>query len=243
MPEDLRSMIYQMLTPNDTLDVRLFDFRGKMHQEVKKQLLVNAEYIIKQTIKGIDGLVVHDIYLTGSSAGYFYNEKSDIDVGIEVHNESCPYISQDEDKLADFLLKVFYGNCRRVSFVLDNRSVDINLESHDKEVFGLYSLLQDEWVLEPNKKIFAGIEVEEVWRKYNERYAEINQYIDNMQANGQLKEKQGILELTAYFRNLLKQSLVSPMEYIIYRLLKKRLVFVYIGGVIYKSWQDYLSLE
>lgn len=240
---NLKPLVYQMLTPNDTLDVRLFDFRGKMYPEVREQLLVDAQYIVKETIKGIEGLVVADVYLSGSSAGYFYSDASDIDIGIEVHNEGCPYLTKDEDKLADFLLKLFCGNCGKIGFVLGNRPVDINLESKDKEIVGLYSLVQDKWIIEPRKDIFSGIGVEDVWADYIKRYEEIYKYIDEIKLSGKLKEKQGILDLSQYFRGVLKKSLESPREYIIYKLLKKRLVFVDIGRVIYESWQDYLSLK
>lgn len=240
---NIRDTACRLLTPNDTLDVRLFDVHGKMHPEIRKALLTNAYYIINKCFRGIEGLKVYDIFLTGSSASYFYNDKSDIDMRIEVHNENCPHLTTDKKILNRFFSHVFHGAFRNYRFQAQNRFIDIKITADSFEIIGLYSILQDKWVLEPDKHIADGLDIEDIMNEYHIRYREINEYLENMQKSGELTTREGLKKLEEYYVSLISGNNVSIREYIVYKLLNYKGVHWRIKEILSDATKAYLTVK
>ncbi len=240
---DIRDIAFRLLHPNETLDVRLFDFYGQMHKEVREQLLRNASFVIKNTVGRIKGLKVKDIFLNGSSAGYFYHEKSDIDVRIEVCNESCSFVSKDGFEFARFLMVLQRGSLAGYKFTYNKRFIDISTKPSDKEIVGLYSILNDKWVLEPNQHIADDLNVEDVVSEYVKRLHIIEEHIAKMKKSGVLQTKEGIEQLEAYYRSFFEYNTSSIREYVVYKLLGYKGVFKDLKRIISQSWKDFLSLK
>lgn len=239
---DMRMVARRLLTPNDTLDVRLFDYRGQMHPDIRRQLLDNAEYIINKTVAGIDGLVVSDIFLNGSSAGYFYRKDSDIDMRIEVHNENCPYLSTDNQKLSTFLMMLLRSETGNMHFMINNRQIDVSIKAFENEMIGLYSILQDKWVRKPDKHITDNITFDAIWQKYVKRYNDISSFLQQIQNSGKLKTAKGLRELEQYFRECFTYSEQGIQELIVHKLLAYQGILQDIRTLISQSWQNFLSL-
>ena len=91
------------LNPNDTLDPEIFDETKKMHSDLRKKILKIADIIVKNSIYFIPGLKYHDICLIGSSAGYHYHEKSDLDVKIMISNENCDFLTKNPENFKVFI--------------------------------------------------------------------------------------------------------------------------------------------
>ena len=135
------------LKPQKRLNARIWDPSGHPRAEVSDRLMDIAQ-------KFFEGLGVseefEDIRITGSAAGYNWNDLSDIDL----------HIILDFSKFGDIssLMKEFIG-LKRFRW---NDSHDIKIYGHEVEVYvqdesephyspGQYSLLRREWVEKPEK--------------------------------------------------------------------------------------------
>lgn len=130
---------------NETLNPRFWDQSKEFDPEVRDKLLTIAMDVARDA--GVEDLV-EDIQLTGSLANYNYTDFSDLDTHILLDFKD---INSDEDLVKKALDgKRFIWNLRH----------DINIGGHDVEIYfqdvdephkasGLYSLLKDEWITEP----------------------------------------------------------------------------------------------
>ena len=131
----------------DIFDVKDGEFF--MHGEIKKRLLEVTE-------KFMDFLdiefFIHDVILTGSLANYNWSKYSDVDLHI--------LIDYDETDYNLDLLKGFFNSKRS----LWNKQHEILIKGFDCEIYvqdvkephhasGIYSVLNDEWVVKPVKTI------------------------------------------------------------------------------------------
>lgn len=117
--------------------------------EVKKKLIELGYYWLEEN--DLPESILRDMVLTGSSAGYNYNQYSDIDLHIIVNKDKigCPKLVDD--------------------FLFDKKKIfaekhDIKIEGHDVEVYAqdyrekfpknesVYSLLQNKWIIRPTKE-------------------------------------------------------------------------------------------
>lgn len=239
--DEIKEIAYRLLTPNDTLDVSIFDFQNKMHPEVREILLNNAQYIINNTINKIKGLVIHDIYLNGSAAGYFYYDRSDIDMRIEIHNNSCEYVTKDEYLFNRFLHALFMGSFPGFRFELNKRLLDIKLSCKKFEIVGLYSILRDEWEVKPDKHFADNLNVDDIMQKYQNRYAHIKNHLNLYLDKTSLDEKDQ-QELGLFYSNLIRGNNVSAQDYIIYKLLNYSGIFQEIKKILNDGVKAYLTI-
>lgn len=132
---------------HDTLNSKLFDLKTN---KLKQDVLQKLSEIYEEFLKQIDPLTlsVVDVQFVGSNAGYNYNENSDIDLHLIV-NFDLNYIDNE-------LLQSIY-NDKKNDF---NKKYDLELYDIPVEVYiediksmnassGVYSILRNEWVKEP----------------------------------------------------------------------------------------------
>ena len=178
---NLKETVHRLLTPQETLAPWIFDENQKMLSDVRRKLLDMAQKMIDETIAPIKGLEVTDICLHGSLSDYFYHDKSDIDLFIEVKNKSCQSIAKDQ-KHFDMFLSSQTATYRKHPFFSQNRLIDIKMGVNEIQFVGVYSILNDKWRIKPNKDIIKGLTEENMIAYYEKRKREI------------LKEKQKIIE-------------------------------------------------
>ena len=132
---------------HDTLNPKLFDLDTN---KLKPEVLQKLNEIFEEFLKQIDPLTlsVADVQFVGSNAGYNYNDNSDIDLHLIV-NFDLNYIDNE-------LLQSIY-NDKKNDF---NKKYDLELYNIPVEVYiediksmnassGVYSILKNEWVKEP----------------------------------------------------------------------------------------------
>ena len=179
---------------NDTLNPRFFSENKKLHPEIRDRLLKISEDFYEYL--GVE-YEVEDIILTGSNANYNWNDLSDLDVHIIIN-----YKKTGEDK--DFINEFF--TAKRADW---NRVHDIMLRNHEVEMYvqdedephiatGVYSLLNDEWNVEPVKRAQPEIDYATVEKKAGAIEKEIDalenlfaekRYQDALDCADKLKEK------------------------------------------------------
>ena len=120
-----------------------------MHKEIRERLIEITENFMD--FIDID-FFIHDIILTGSLANYNWSKFSDVDLHILIDYDETDYNLE--------LLKGFFDSKRSVW----NKQHDITIKGFDCEIYvqdvnekhhssGVYSILNDKWVVSPEKKV------------------------------------------------------------------------------------------
>ena len=134
---------------NETLSPSVWD-GDVIKEDVRKVLLLNAKRFIE--FSDLDKVRFKDITLTGSMANYNYSEHSDLDVHILINFKD---ISTNIGFVGEFL---------KLKKQLWSDKLPIKVKDHDVELYfqdvnephhstGVYSLLRNEWVVKPTRKI------------------------------------------------------------------------------------------
>lgn len=124
----------------------------KLNERVRKVLLKNALEFIKFT--KISDMKFKDIILTGSLANYNYTEESDIDLHILIDFNR---ISDDKELVGEY-----FRNKKK----LWSEQYPATIKGHEVELYfqdtsephtstGVYSLIKNEWLTKPIKKMVA----------------------------------------------------------------------------------------
>jgi len=136
----------------DELCPKIWDSEDKMNEEVRKVLIKNALEFIKYC--KVDKQDFKDVTLTGSLANYNYTDTSDIDIHILMNFDQ---ISEDKE---------FVGEYFKNKKNLWSESYPATIKGHDVELYfqdtseshtstGVYSLITDQWLTKPVKKMIA----------------------------------------------------------------------------------------
>jgi len=224
MPEkfDLDKEINRLLSTRETLAPWIFEPSGVMKEDVRQGLMDIARKIVLETVWGIEGLEVKDVCLTGSSSGYLYNDKSDIDIRIEVHNVNCQELAENGEDLDDFFAdqksSLFW---RRYDTRFKGRRVDVKISSNQIDFLSLYSIKNNQWLIKPDKDYARGLNLEDVKAYYLKVKTDILAEFDRIQAEysgSVLGDK--IKDL--YVRICHNEK--NPKDFIVYKLLSRERV-------------------
>ena len=194
---DIKKTIKSHL-PHNSLSKKIWH-ENKMIPEIRESLLSIAESFIDYLGIPID---VVDITMTGSYANYNYTVFSDIDLHILIDLDS---IDDNTDLVEEFFAaKRSFWNDRRD---IEIKGIEVELYPQDinepHESSGVYSVLEDSWLLEP-KKFKDKIDIELIEKDSNKIEKEINiaiknsikntsvDYIDSMLKKLKKKRKSGL---------------------------------------------------
>ncbi len=165
---------------HDTLCPLIWGENEIIKPDVRKILLMNAKRFIE--FSDVENLKFNDIILTGSMANYNYNENSDLDVHIVL---DFSQISENTEFVGDFF---------KLKKSLWNDKLPIQVKGHDVEMYfqdsseahfatGTYSLVRNEWINKPTKKI-VNIDTADVQLKA----ADFMNAIDDLETNQDEKD-------------------------------------------------------
>ena len=242
---EMRDVLTRLLTPQNTLNPLLFDEQNRLRSNIHNILSRQANYIYSLIIAEIKGLKVTDVYLTGSMASYFYSEKSEVDLRIVIENKDCPELAADSKFLSQFLQFYFFASLHRRDFRLIGKKVNIKLSTDkpEKLPLGLYSIMHKKWLLAPQKNITAGLNADEIYAKYEQKYNEIEAYLLQLDNSGELETKAGIDKLVELYEFLVANCNNSITDYIIFKMLKYRGMIDNITATKNQALSDFLSLD
>ena len=186
---------------NDALNPLVWESDEKIKSEVRNILLKNAKRFIE--FSDVENLKFNDIILTGSMANYNYNEESDLDVHIVLDFNQ---ISENKEFVGDFL---------KLKKQLWADHLPIQVKGHDVELYfqdanephhssGTYSLIKDEWIRKPTKKI-VNVDSADVQLKS----ADIMNAIDDLDSN---KNQNDFLKKHEQLKNKIKKYRQSGLD-------------------------------
>ena len=177
-------LLFESIEVHNTLNPKLYN-----GMEMKHEVFDKLTQIYKEFLDFIDiPLNIVDVEVVGSNASYNYNENSDIDLHIIVNSE-VTYVEPT-------ILRQLY-NDRKGAF---NRDYDISVEGIPVELYiedvndgnatnGRYSLLKQQWVLEPKPIHYEIPDISQDLMSYQEKCAslllsdsaeEVRQFINDL---------------------------------------------------------------
>jgi len=175
---------------HDTLNPVLFDANNKLLPEVREKLLAIAKEFTDGLEEDEIKFNLKDIKLVGSNCSYNYNENSDLDLHLVAETESlnCP----------DNLYPLLYSAYRSIFnnkfdpiihgipvelFVeteeteqIDNKEITEERQKSALNSAGIYSVLNDEWIKEPEQADIPEIdqaELDKLVQPWIDKYNEI----------------------------------------------------------------------
>ena len=177
-------LLTESIEVHDILNPKLYN-----GMEMKQEVFDKLTQIYKEFLDFIDiPLNIVDVEVVGSNASYNYNENSDIDLHIIVNSE-VTYVEPT-------ILRQLY-NDRKGAF---NRDYNISVEGIPVELYiedvndgnatnGRYSLLKQQWVLEPKPIHYEIPDISQDLMSYQEKCAslllsdsaeEVRQFINDL---------------------------------------------------------------
>ena len=177
-------LLTESIEVHDILNPKLYN-----GMEMKQEVFDKLTQIYKEFLDFIDiPLNVVDVEVVGSNASYNYNENSDIDLHIIVNSE-VTYVEPT-------ILRQLY-NDRKGAF---NRDYNISVEGIPVELYiedvndgnatnGRYSLLKQQWVIEPKPIHYEIPDISQDLMSYQEKCAslllsdsaeEVRQFINDL---------------------------------------------------------------
>jgi len=178
---------------NDELESNVWQNK-RLNPQVRRKLI----HIVKNFWQnlGLPTLEIDDITFTGSLANYNWSKYSDVDLHILVNFDNLP----GEDEITQALM-----TSKRASW---NKKHNIEIYGYEVEIYiqdsreihhstGVYSVLEDQWITEPEKKDFT-IDKQNVKVKAHHIMKQIDkieqsfrsgQYVETTQDVNRLKEK------------------------------------------------------
>ena len=162
----------QAVPYNDTLNPLLWS-DNQLKTEIRYKLLLIAQHFIK--FLNVQQMNLVDITISGSNASYGYSDYSDIDLHLVV-------------KMNEELAELYTAKKNYYNFTYDIKikGIDIELYVQDENQVhvsaGVYSILNDEWIIEPkySAPVVSELEVKSKARNYA---GQINQALksDNLE--------------------------------------------------------------
>ena len=177
--------IVKSFVPKDSLPNDIFDKKNDtfiLKEDIRDKLLqISNEFI---EFIGID-FFIYDIILTGSLSNFNWSKYSDVDLHIlvdynEFDNDGTNSIAYHE------IMKEFFDAKKQ----LWNKSTDIKIKNYEVELYiqdvdekhlstGVYSILNNEWVVQP-KKLESAFDLDDrkILSKAEEYTKQIDQLVD-----------------------------------------------------------------
>lgn len=187
--------------PKNTLNPNFWNDKKKLNRNVK----INILDIVDEFVEGIEvkKFKVKDITLTGSIANYNWSKFSDVDIHIIVDKS---VIDVDRKMLDDYFAmkkeewKTKHSGLKIYNFDTEIYIQDVN-EKHSSS--GIYSVMNNEWIVEP--KPFEEYDIDEKYivNKSYEFITEIDKIEKTLKTCNDRRKLRGLQSrLSTLFKNL-----------------------------------------
>jgi predicted nucleotidyltransferase len=198
---------------NDTLNPNIWD-NFKLKPEIKEKLLQIGKDFYADTETDAP---LKDVLFVGSLANYNWSDTSDFDVHVVIDFKDVDENVELVEKLVNALKSKW------------NDEHDIHLKGHNVEVYiqdvtkenrstGVYSLMQDKWLSEPQKENIE-IDKEKIQEKYNDFVRKINSALKSQDID---KLKSIIKDVYDMRQSGLDKSGELSTENLVFKILRNR---------------------
>ena len=190
--ENNESLNEVLTVAHDELNPAIWD-NGMLKPEIKEKILALVEEF--QSTLDVP-LHVLDIEIVGSNASYNYTDKSDVDVHIITNFDDYGY-PQEFIQAAMNSFKANFNKAYDVDYKGFNVELYVENVNSTPTTNGVYSVIQDKWIKEPQKLEAIEVELEPALTEYRQK-------IDSALKSGSAEEINAIIdELYVMRRNSL----------------------------------------
>lgn len=193
-------------------------------------------------------VIVSDILMTGSLANYNWSNYSDVDIHIVVDYNQFP---KNVHNLYDELFRVkktIYSTKHDITiFGYDvELYVENESEKRDKKNVGIYSLLINEWIIEPNKENVK-INIDTIKKKANQWMNTIDNVVDDVEGEDIDTAKKIIEKYTTKLRKFRQSGIDKGGEYsdenLVFKLLRRNGYLEKLRGLKHEIVDKQFSLK
>ena len=133
-----------IVTVNKNLNPKLWDQDGNLHPVIKDKLIDIADAFYE--FIGVK-LNVIDLTITGSNANFTWNAHSDIDLHLIISG-----VASEQDRELFNAKKAVWGDQHNIT--IKGIPVEVYVQGNAEVHYstGVYSILEDEWVVKPKKQ-------------------------------------------------------------------------------------------
>lgn len=195
----------------------IFDFKGRMYEDIRQKLLDAADFFIRKSIADIPSLEVREIILCGSCARYLYNKDSDLDLKVLVGAKAGGCIQNTEKAIND-LLSLIAVNCfgHKTYLTVNKMPLDIKFEAKFDDFLGCYSLTHNRWIILPQKYPAEGIDKDLLIKGYFGKLAEISGFMAEIPMENGVYAPAEIERINVFFSEINHPAL-NAKDYFTYR--------------------------
>ncbi|MBO5423967.1 MAG: hypothetical protein J6A25_00470 [Lachnospiraceae bacterium] len=165
LTENIDQSLDEDIEKHDELNPKLFE-ENKLKPEVREKMLAIVDEFEKRLTEAEIKIQIDDILFIGSNASYNYTKDSDIDLHIIANDEA---LDCSEKHLA--LLYGAYRTIFKHKMEIDFYGIPVELyvETNDSPRVsnGIYSVLNDEWVKEPEQQDIPEIDMDAFKAEYD----------------------------------------------------------------------------
>ena len=228
---------------NDELNPVIWDKDKVMKEEISDTLLqIAKDYFTSLKIN----IPVKDITMTGSLANYNWSKYSDVDLHIIIDLDK---MGDKKDMIKDLLDAKTRAWNDKHDITVKGYDVELYLQPYDQEHFstGVYSVLNDEWVIEPKIQDDT-IDKKNVVKKYNSIVNTVNDIHKDFTKKKDYKDVVSRLEsLSDKIKKTRTAGLEGKGEYslenIVFKLLRRNNIMEKIGNLLAKAYDESMSID
>ena len=228
---------------NDELNPVMWDGNTMMKEEISDTLLqIAKDYFTSLKIN----IPVKDITMTGSLANYNWSKYSDVDLHIIIDLDK---MGDKKDMIKDLLDAKTRAWNDKHDITVKGYDVELYLQPYDQEHFstGVYSVLNDEWVIEPKIQDDT-IDKKNVVKKYNSIVNTVN---DIHKDFAKKKDYKDVVSRLENLRDKIKKTRTAglegkgeySLENIVFKLLRRNNIMEKIGDLLVKAYDESMSID
>lgn len=227
---------------NDTLNPEIWVDENSIDPEIQKTLLNIAKDYYSELKLNIPIL---DITLTGSLANYNWSKYSDVDLHIIFDANE---LGEDKDMIKELLdIRTRAWNLKH-DIKVKGFDVELYLQPEDQphHSTGVYSLLNDEWVTEP-ERVDVNLDKETITKKYNSIIKSIEEIQKDMDEDKFDYVVKQLDKLKERIKKMRQSGLDSGGEFssenIVFKLLRRNDIMKKIDDMLVKAYDKSVSLD
>jgi hypothetical protein len=228
---------------NDNLNPDIWDENTTMKEEISDTLLqIAKDYFTSLNIN----IPVKDITMTGSLANYNWSKYSDVDLHIIINLDK---MGDKKEMIKDLLDAKTRAWNDKHNIKIKGFDVELYLQPYDQEHFstGVYSILNDEWVIEPKVQDDT-IDKKNVVKKYNTIVNTVNDiYKDFIKK----KDYKDVITRLEALRDKIKKTRTAglegkgeySLENIVFKLLRRNNIMEKIGDLLARAYDESMTID
>jgi hypothetical protein len=154
---------------NNTLNPAVWNEDETIKPEVSQMILEVAKNFYKDTELTPP---IRDILMLGSSANYNWTKTSDIDIHVSIDFSELK-MPVDDAKNYTNALKSAWNSLHDIHIKKHNVELYIQNIDHKTHALGIYSLIQNKWIIKPNKQLIK-LDNDLIQQKYSDLKTKID---------------------------------------------------------------------